>query len=120
MDRSWRKTNDLLSKDKTCTIDIATQPYTGAAGNSTTWTVGKAVPEATYFVRAYAMDASGEKVAYGQTTNKNKTSDLFVVEPISGRHVSIDIAAGVFSAFSVITLFSFFFLERRKFKKNVK
>ncbi|MCO5557312.1 hypothetical protein L7F22_010873 [Adiantum nelumboides] len=115
-DRAWRKTNDILSKDKTCLFGIGSpQPYT-PAGNTTVWLVGKEIPFAHYFVRAYALDTSGEKVAYGQSSNAQKTSNLFTIEPISGRHASIDIAAGVFSAFSVVSLFGFFFYEKMRAK----
>ncbi|KAH7294824.1 hypothetical protein KP509_27G020500 [Ceratopteris richardii] len=112
VDRAWRKTNDILSKDKTCGFKIASpQPY-NRAGNTTKWLVGKEIPFAHYFVRAYVLDSAGEKVAYGQSSNAQRTSNLFTIEPISGRHASIDIAAAVFSAFSVISLFGFFFYEK--------
>lgn len=117
VDRAWRKSNDVLSKDKTCLFAIASQPYT-SAGNTSVWTVTKDVPFAHYFVRAYVVDTSGAKVAFGQSTNKEKTSNLFTIDPITGRHVSIDIAAAVFSAFSVLSLFGFFFMEKHFAKKN--
>lgn len=119
VDRGWRKTQDLLSKDKTCLFDIASQPYT-PAGNSVTWVVTKEIPSAQYFVRAYVLDAAEEKVAYGQTANAQRTSNLFSIEAISGRHKSIDIAAAVFSAFSIISLFGFFFYEKYTAKRNSK
>ncbi|GLJ22959.1 hypothetical protein SUGI_0433150 [Cryptomeria japonica] len=117
VERGWRKTNDDLKKDKTCQFKITEQPYSSSPNDTVTWTVGKDVPGATYFVRAYALDASGTQLAYGQTTNKNKTTNLFVVEPISGRHVSLDIAAAVFSALSVFSLFGFFAVEKFRAKK---
>ncbi|KAE9453761.1 hypothetical protein C3L33_14384, partial [Rhododendron williamsianum] len=42
--------------------------------------------------RAYAYNADGVEAAYGQTTNPQKTTDLFEVKGISGRHVSLDVA----------------------------
>jgi len=120
VDRAWRKTNDDLKKDKTCQFDILEQPYNNS--NTTTWTVKRDVPKGTYFVRAYALNALGSEVAYGQSTNKNKTSNLFMVEPISGRHVSLDITTVVLSAFSIVSLFGFFIVEkwsaRRASQKN--
>lgn len=117
VDRSWRKSSDVLSKDKTCLFDITTQPYT-STGNTAVWTVAKDVPSGHYFVRAYVADTSGETVAFGQSTNKEKTINLFTIESISGRHASIDIAAGVFSAFSVVSLFTFYFMEKHFAKKS--
>ncbi|XP_073146028.1 high-affinity nitrate transporter 3.1-like [Henckelia pumila] len=114
-DRGWRKTVDELKKDKTCSHDIVTKPYS-ASGNTFTWVVARDVPTATYFVRAYAQDAASVKVAFGQTTDSNKTTNLFQVQSISGRHVSLDISAICFSAFSIISLFGFFFMEKRKAK----
>ncbi|KAK1314319.1 hypothetical protein QJS10_CPA06g01219 [Acorus calamus] len=60
------------------------------------------------FHRAYALDASGAEAGYGQTTDAKKLANLMEVRRISGRHASIDIAAGCFSAFSVVSLAGFF------------
>lgn len=115
VDRSWRKTNDDLNKDKTCQFNIISGPYNSTSGNNSfTWTIGKDIPTATYFVRAYAYNADGVEAAYGQTTNPQKTTDLFEVMGISGRHVSLDVASICFSAFSIVALFGFFYIEKRK------
>lgn len=117
-DRGWRKTVDDLSKDKTCQFKIVTRAYNPANNTvqSYQYTVAKEVPTATYFVRAYALDSDDKQVAYGQTTDKNKTTNLFQIDSISGRHVSLDIASICFSAFSVVSLMGFFFMEKRKAK----
>lgn len=118
VDRRWRKSNDDLKKDKTCQFDMSEQLYNSNIKNNTiAWTVHKDVPKGTYFVRAYAMNASGSEVAYGQSTNKNKTSNLFTVEAISGRHASLDIATVVCSAFSIVSLFGFFIMEKWSAKR---
>jgi len=118
VDRGWRKSNDDLKMDKTCQFDIIEQPYNSNIKNNTaTWTVKKNVPTAKYFVRAYVLDASGTEVAYGQSTNKNKSTNLFSVESISGRHASLDIATAVFSAFSVLSLSGFFLVEKMSARK---
>nr|CAN71077.1 hypothetical protein VITISV_021663 [Vitis vinifera] len=113
VDRAWRKTVDHLTKDKTCQHKIVSQPYK-ASNNSVEWTIEKDVPTATYFIRAYAYDAEDQEVAYGQTTDAHKTTNLFGIEAITGRHASLDIAAVCFSAFSVISLCGFFWVEKRK------
>ncbi|KAK9066442.1 hypothetical protein SSX86_013764 [Deinandra increscens subsp. villosa] len=112
-DRKWRKTEDLLKKDKSCTHKIVAGPY-AASNNSFTWTVKRDIPSATYFVRAYALNAQEEEVAYGQTTNAQKSTNLFEVQAITGRHASLDIASICFSAFSVVSLAGFFYMEKRK------
>ena len=114
-DRGWRKTVDNLKKDKTCQHKIVARPYS-ATNNSFTWTVKRDVPTATYFVRAYAVDAADVEVAYGQSTDAHKTTNLFMIESISGRHISLDIASVCFSAFSIVSLFGFFYMEKRKAK----
>ncbi|OAY78305.1 High-affinity nitrate transporter-activating protein 2.1 [Ananas comosus] len=117
-DRGWRKTDDLLKKDKTCQFTVVEQPYGGATAiANVTYTVKRDVPTATYFVRAYALDGSDTQVAYGQTTDAKKTANLFDIVAITGRHASLDIAAGCFSAFSIAALIFFFFIEKRKVKK---
>ncbi|XP_071731715.1 high-affinity nitrate transporter 3.1-like [Rutidosis leptorrhynchoides] len=118
-DRKWRKTNDLLKKDKTCLQKIVAKPYT-ASNNSFTWTVAKDVPTGTYFVRAYTFNAQDVEVAYGQTTDAKKTTDLFDVQAITGRSTSLDIASVCFSAFSVVALAGFFYMEKSKAKSSVK
>eukprot|EP00246_Nothoceros_aenigmaticus_P002335 TRINITY_DN13185_c0_g1_i1.p1 TRINITY_DN13185_c0_g1~~TRINITY_DN13185_c0_g1_i1.p1 ORF type:complete len:209 (-),score=17.37 TRINITY_DN13185_c0_g1_i1:451-1077(-) len=115
--RKWRKTNDDLEKDKTCGFDIVKRPYT-AGSNTEDWLVAKKVPFAFYFVRVYAHNANGTIVAFGQTTDPKKTANLFQVRPISGRTVSIDVAAACFSVLSLVALISFYVFERRAFKKG--
>ncbi|KAK9757223.1 hypothetical protein RND81_01G149400 [Saponaria officinalis] len=108
IDRPWRKTEDELFKDKTCQFDVVKKDYS-ATGNSASYVVKKDIPTGHYFVRAYVLNAAGDKIAYGQTEGV----DLFITA-ISGRHVSIDIAAAVFSAFSVLSLAFFFYMEKKK------
>ncbi|XP_057804248.1 high-affinity nitrate transporter 3.1-like [Salvia miltiorrhiza] len=116
-DRGWRKTVDELAKDKTCQHKILTKPYT-SSNNTFTWSVRRDVPGATYFVRAYALDSAAKEVAFGQTTDSHKTTNLFEVEAVTGRHVSLDIASVCFSAFSIVSLLGFFFMEKRKAKSS--
>ncbi|GKV41962.1 hypothetical protein SLEP1_g49427 [Rubroshorea leprosula] len=115
VDRAWRKTVDNLSKDKTCQFKVVAKPYTNT-NQSFQWTIERDVPTATYFVRAYAYGAQDQEVAYGQTTDAHKTTNLFEIQAITGRHLSLDICSVCFSAFSVAALFGFFFVEKRKAK----
>lgn len=115
VDRAWRKTEDDLSKDKTCQFLIVEKPYNPAVQKFES-TVKRDVPTATFFVRAYAFNSAGDEVAYGQTTDDRKATNLFQIESITGRHVSLDIASVCFSAFSVVALFGFFFADKRKAK----
>ena len=114
VERGWRKTVDDLEKDKTCTFKIEAKPYIPSSNHSHTWTIERDVPSATYFVRAYALNAEGHEVAYGQATDSHKTTNLFEIQAITGRHVSLDIASVCFSAFSIVSLAGFFFMEKRK------
>lgn len=117
LDRGWRKSNDNLNKDKTCQINVVTMPYK-PLNNNFTWTVEKDVPTATYFLRAYVYDSAGEVVAYGQTTDAHKETNLFQITSITGRHVTIDVCAACFSAFSVLSLVGFYLVEKRKAKMS--
>ncbi|KAK3026043.1 hypothetical protein RJ639_042535 [Escallonia herrerae] len=78
------------------------------------WSIEKEVPTATYFVRAYAYDSAGEEVAYGQNSDAKKSSNLFEVQGISGRHLSLDVASICFSAFALVSLIGFFLVENSK------
>ncbi|KAF3437540.1 hypothetical protein FNV43_RR20294 [Rhamnella rubrinervis] len=117
VDRAWRKTEEHLNKDKTCQFKIVARPYS-ATNQSFDWTVKRDTPLGTYFVRAYVFNSDDVEVAYGQTTDAKKTTNLFDVQPITGRHVSLDIASVCFSAFSVLSLAGFFIAEKRKAKSS--
>ncbi|RID40629.1 hypothetical protein BRARA_J00661 [Brassica rapa] len=86
------------------------------AGQSFDYTLERDIPTGTYFVRAYAVDTKDHEVAFGQSTNEDKTTNLFSVQAISGRHKSLDIASVCFSVFSVVALLVFFVNEKRKAK----
>ncbi|RZC58792.1 hypothetical protein C5167_006094 [Papaver somniferum] len=117
-ERAWRKSESEISKDKTCQFTILTKPYSISSSNeSFEWTIKRDIPSATYFVRVYVMNSADHEVAYGETTTDVKrTSNLFQIHGITGRHASLDIAAGIFSAVSVISLFGFFFMEKPRSK----
>ncbi|ERN10814.1 hypothetical protein AMTR_s00027p00233840 [Amborella trichopoda] len=111
---AWRKTVDDLKKDKTCQFKIAAQPYNPNDSTTTvSWLIERDIRTATYFIRAYALDSQENDMAYGQTTGKNKTTNLFEIQGITGTHASLDIAAACFSAFLVFCLFGFFIRENR-------
>lgn len=114
--RGWRKTVDDLKKDKTCLYVIALQPFS-TTGGTANYSLPRSVPGAKYFVRAYALNANGSQVATGSTSG-DRIVNTFTVIPISGRHASIDVAVGVFSVFSVGSLFAFFILENIWLKRK--
>ncbi|XP_073013524.1 high-affinity nitrate transporter-activating protein 2.1-like [Typha latifolia] len=118
IDRGWRKSDDDLNKDKTCQFKIVQQPNTDTTNTATVeYMIDRIVPTATYFVRAYMLDNSGVQMAYGQTTDAMKTSNLFDIVGITGRHTAFDIAAGCFSAISLMAWVFFILKEKRKAKK---
>ena len=49
---------------------------------------------------------------YAQTTNVNRTTNLFKVVAFTGRSASITGAIIAFSLFAYLSLFGFFFVER--------
>ncbi|XP_035542858.1 high-affinity nitrate transporter 3.1-like, partial [Juglans regia] len=115
VDRAWRKTVDNLAKDKTCQFKIVSRPY-DKRNQTFEWMVERDVPSGTYFIRAYAYNSDDVEVAYGQTTDAKKTTNLFDVQAITGRHASLDIASVCFSAFAVLSLLGFFIAEKRRAK----
>ncbi|KAK4768094.1 hypothetical protein SAY87_003235 [Trapa incisa] len=103
-DRGWRRTADNLEKDKTCPLLVVASPYSPSSRNgSFVWLVEEDVPPATYFIRAYALDAGRHRLGYGQTTDDEKATNLFEVVAVTGRHASLAIASACFSAFSVVS-----------------
>ncbi|EOA17431.1 hypothetical protein CARUB_v10005735mg [Capsella rubella] len=115
VDRPWRKTYNELRRDKTCPHEIVSKLY-DRTPQSLDWTVQLDIPTGTYFVRAYGIDGDGHEVAYGQSSDEGRTTNLFSVQAISGGHVSLDIASIFFSVFSVVSLLVFFVREKRKAK----
>ncbi|KAL9288003.1 High-affinity nitrate transporter 3.2 [Arabidopsis thaliana] len=115
VDRPWRKTDNKLFKDRSCPHEIVSKAY-DKTPQSLDWTIGLDIPTGTYFVRAYGIDGDGHEVAYGQSTDEGRTTNLFSVHAISGHHVGLDIASTFFSVFSVVSLFVFFVMEKRKAK----
>ncbi|KAJ7956157.1 High-affinity nitrate transporter [Quillaja saponaria] len=120
VDRAWRKTVDNLAKDKTCQFKMVAKPYnpSNKTVQSFTGTIERDVPEATYFVRAYAYDFDDKEVGYGQTTDAHKSTNLFDIHAITGRHMSLDICSICFSAFSVVSLLGFFIAEKKRTKSS--
>ncbi len=80
--------------------------------------ISKTVPYVEYFVRAYVLNVEGNQVAYGQSTNANKTTNIFIVDPITGRHATIDIAIAFMLMFSVASLFTYYVGEHIYLKRN--
>ncbi|GAA0166625.1 transporter [Lithospermum erythrorhizon] len=115
-DRAWRKTEDSIKKDKTCQFNIFEGEY--KASNNITYTVERDIPSGTYFVRIYVYDSNNAEVAYGQSTDDKKAENLFKIQAISGRHATLDICSVVFSTFSIVSLFGFFYLEKRQAKQK--
>ncbi|GAA0185795.1 transporter [Lithospermum erythrorhizon] len=115
-DRAWRKTEDSIKKDKTCQFNIFEGEYNSS--NTFTYRVERDIPTGTYFVRVYVYDSNNAEVAYGQSTNDAKVEPLFTIKAISGRHATLDICSVVFSAFSIVSLFGFFYMEKRQAKQK--
>ncbi|KAG4207578.1 hypothetical protein ERO13_A03G074850v2 [Gossypium hirsutum] len=105
------KTKLANSRSLKCPTPPATKLWNGPLSETCR------LPTATYFVRAYALDANDHEVAYGQNTDAKKTTNLFEIQAISGRHVSLDIASVCFSVFSIVSLMGFFFEEKRTGRK---
>ncbi|KAJ9568308.1 hypothetical protein OSB04_004274 [Centaurea solstitialis] len=85
--RDDRKTDDNLLNDKTCPLDIMDGPYE-RSNNSFVWTIPRDIPTATYFVRVYVIDPDEHEVAYGQSTDALKTSNLFQIDGVTDNQVS--------------------------------
>ncbi|KAK4479444.1 hypothetical protein RD792_014958 [Penstemon davidsonii] len=66
--------------------------------------------------RLYVHNSHKEVVAFGDTEDAKKTTNVFEVVAVTGRSIGLDIASVCFSAFSVISLFGFFILEKRTAK----
>ncbi|KAL6652521.1 hypothetical protein ACP70R_011446 [Stipagrostis hirtigluma subsp. patula] len=111
-DRGWRKANDDLSKDKACQFKITQQPYAGAGRATVEYRIARDIPTASYHVRAYALDASGAAVGYGDTAPA-----YFDVAGVTGIHAPLQVAAAVFSAVSVAALAFLLAVEIRRKNK---
>lgn len=124
IDRPWRKNNVDLRKSKTCKYSIKRFTY-NASGGSLVYRAVDTIPDASYFVRAFVLNTTDREagpadhaVAFGQTTDVNRTKSLFHVIGFSGRNKGITIFTICFSVVSYATLIGYFLVERSR-KKNV-
>ncbi|RID78678.1 hypothetical protein BRARA_A01476 [Brassica rapa] len=101
VDRPWRKTHNELSRDRSCPHKIVSKPYDNIP-QSLNWTIDRETPHWNLLL------------AYGQSSDAEKTTNLFIVEGINGRHTSLDIASICFSVFSFGSLLVFLVKEKKK------
>lgn len=125
VDGAWGKTEDDMGKDRTSQFTIVRRPYADDAAatvenHSLESMIEKDAPEASYFVRVYAYDSAGKEVGFGQTYDAKKSSNLFEIHAINGRHLSLEIASMCFSFFPAVSLFGFCFVERNKRKGSLR
>jgi hypothetical protein len=122
--RSWRASNNDLSKSKNCQTMIAKQPYLGPGGNRTLWTANINTPGAVYFVRVTMLNSTASNatvasnaVAYGQTTNANMTANLVTVIPYAGTTWYLDLIVILVSV-SFVTFMGGYLFWEHQVKKN--
>jgi hypothetical protein len=114
VNRGWRKAIDDISLDRQCHRKIIDVPWTNGTSTAT-YELSEDLPGAYYRFRIYALNSTGQVVAYGQTN----TSSIFTVIPITGRSTGLDVAVGVLSAVSGLTLAGYFLREQSQKKKMV-
>merc|ERR1712051_2171 len=106
-DRPWRKYNDVISKNKQCPLDIATNlspegEYTYFLPNYTL--------QATYFMQVVEICEDGTYCSYGNST-------YFTVNMIDDVTTWIKAVSGVLAAIGPLTLIGFFVVENKLKKK---
>lgn len=110
VNRGWRKAIDDIELDRQCHKKIIDVPWQNGFA---VYKLSENIPGAFYRLRIYAIDESGDPIAFGQNT----VQQLFYVIPISGRSTGLDVAIGVLSAVSGLTLAGYFLREQMIKKK---
>ncbi len=106
-DRPWRKYNDVISKNKQCPLDIATNlPPSGEY----TYFLPNYIPSATYFIQAIEICEDGTYCAYGNST-------YFTVNMIDDVLPWMQAVSGVLAAIGPLGLIGFFIVEMKLKKK---
>ena len=109
VDRPWRIPKDVIGKDKQCGVVACANVAIEGGTAECTYTVGDALGEAVYYVRALASDAKGTYVM--GNTNKDQ---YFQIDAYNGRTTSIIIGASVMSAVAWAILAAGLIMERVK------
>ena len=109
VDRPWRSPKDVIGKDKQCGVVACANVAIEGGTAECTYTVGDALGEAVYYVRALASDAKGTYVM--GNTNKDQ---YFQIDAYNGRTTSIIIGASVMSAVAWAILAAGLIMERVK------
>jgi len=106
-DRPWRKYNDVISKNKQCPLDIATNlPPSGEY----TYFLPNYIPSATYFIQAMEHCEDGTYCAYGNST-------YFTVNMIDDVLPWMQAVSAVLAAIGPLGLIGFFIVEMKLKKK---
>ena len=111
--RPWRSPKDVIGKDKQCGIKACANVAIEGGTAECTYTVGDALGEAVYYVRALASDAKGTYVM--GNTNKDQ---YFQIDAYNGRTTSIIIGAAVMSAFAWSVLIGGLIAEQIQARKK--
>lgn len=108
-DRPWRKYNDVISKNKQCPLDIATNL---TPEGEYTYALPDYIPQGTYFMQAIEVCADGTYCAYGNST-------YFTVDMIDDIPTWVQAISGVLAVIGPVSLAGFFVVEQKLKKKSV-
>lgn len=110
-DRPWRKYNDVISKNKQCSLDLATKLVPSNDGTYT-YALPDYIPSGGYFMQVLAVqDVTGAYVSYGNST-------VFNVEMIDDTPDWLRAVTGVLAAIGPLTLIGFFVVENKLKKRR--
>ncbi|KAI8465807.1 MAG: hypothetical protein J3K34DRAFT_525056 [Monoraphidium minutum] len=117
VDRPWRKANDAIDRDRSCSQTVAKMPLASNNTYTATWNVPKGAPKATWYAQVLVECANGTSTSYCQFDN---TADVAYLgtKIIDSTPVSMTVAVAVCSAIAP-TFLAAFFIKEHFLKKSV-
>jgi len=117
-DRPWRKSNDVIDKDKSCPYIVKDYPLNSTNGNYTfSWPLPKNTTKATWYAQVLVQCQNGTKVSYCQyDSTVNQT--FWGTNIINSTPQSLIIATAILAAIGPLFLAAFFIKDNLMNKKK--
>jgi len=117
-DRPWRKSNDVIDKDKSCPFIVKDYPLNSTNGTYTfSWPLPKNTSKATWYAQVLVQCQNGTKTSFCQYDNTlNQT--FWGTNIINSTPMSLVIATAICAAIGPLFLAAFFIKDNLLHKKK--
>lgn len=118
IDRAWRKANNILVLDKQCPFTVATTQTLPPTSGMAMWTPPETVPNAGYFIRAYAICPNA---TYGPSPcGFGNSKGFFSINQVDSRPTNLKGAVIAMCFAGPILFFAYFGIDSLVQKRRAK